>query len=180
MLLDLRAFPRDQDRVERHWPPSAFEPAPEGFRMAGDVDLTFDVRRKGDEYRLSGELQAPLELSCSRCLEPFALSVDGTFDLHYVPQALNTGEEEAEIALDDLTTAFYRDNAIDLGQLVREQCYLALPMKPLCSADCKGLCPVCGTNLNASTCSCDRSWTDPRLAALKALRADDRDPNDTR
>jgi DUF177 domain-containing protein len=177
MLLDLKGIARDQDRVERHWPPSAFEPVPEDFRIAGNVDLTFDVRRKGDEYRLSGELRAPLELACSRCLEPFSLSVDGPFDLHYLPQALNSGEDESEIAEDDLTTAFYREHAIDLGQLVREQCYLALPMKPLCRADCKGLCPVCGTNLNAGACSCDRSWTDPRLAGLKALRSD---PNDTR
>jgi DUF177 domain-containing protein len=45
-------------------------------------------------------------------------------------------------------------------------------MKPLCRADCQGLCPVCGTNLNKGTCSCKREWEDPRLAALKKLKAD--------
>ena len=53
----------------------------------------------------------------------------------------NTGEGEREIEEDDLTTAFYENDEIDLGQLMREQFYLALPMKPLCRDDCQGLCP---------------------------------------
>jgi uncharacterized protein len=53
---------------------------------------------------------------------------------------------------------------------MQEQFYLALPMKPLCVADCKGLCPSCGTNLNKSVCGCQAAWDDPRLAALKALK----------
>jgi uncharacterized protein len=70
---------------------------------------------------------------------------------------------------DDLTTAFYSDDQIDLGELIAEQLQLAMPMKPLCSEGCKGLCAQCGTNLNAGACNCSQEWTDPRLAALKAL-----------
>ena len=62
------------------------------------------------------------------------------------------------------------DVQIDLGHLVMEQLHLALPMKPLCSETCKGLCPQCGTNLNTGSCNCDPRWEDPRLAALKALK----------
>jgi uncharacterized protein len=54
---------------------------------------------------------------------------------------------------------------------MREQFYLALPMKPLCSEACHGLCPVCGTNLNRGTCDCKRDWDDPRLAPLRELRS---------
>ena len=54
-----------------------------------------------------------------------------------------------------------------------EQFLLALPMKPLCSEGCKGLCTICGTNLNRGACDCKREWEDPRLAALKVLRKDD-------
>jgi uncharacterized protein len=53
---------------------------------------------------------------------------------------------------------------------MREQFYLALPMKPLCSEGCKGLCAMCGTNLNKGSCDCKREWEDPRLAALKELK----------
>jgi uncharacterized protein len=55
---------------------------------------------------------------------------------------------------------------------MREQFYLALPMKPLCRDDCQGLCPTCGINWNKGTCDCTNQWEDPRLAALKALRRD--------
>jgi uncharacterized protein len=52
---------------------------------------------------------------------------------------------------------------------MREQFYLALPMKPLCRADCQGLCPICGRNRNRETCACSTDWVDPRLAVLKTL-----------
>jgi uncharacterized protein len=69
-----------------------------------------------------------------------------------------------------MAAAFYVNDEIDLGQLMLEQFYLSLPMKPLHSDDCKGLCPVCGTNWNRATCDCKTQWEDPRLAALKALK----------
>ena len=64
---------------------------------------------------------------------------------------------------------FYRDEQIDLNELLREQFYLALPMKPLCSEGCKGICPQCGTNRNAANCDCSPQWEDPRMAGLKTL-----------
>jgi uncharacterized protein len=85
-----------------------------------------------------------------------------------VPQVLNRGEGEREIEEDDLATAYFRDDLIDLGQLMREQFVLALPMKPLCLETCKGLCPQCGVNLNQVTCMCTRRWEDPRLSGLRA------------
>ena len=108
-----------------------------------------------------------LELACSRCLEPFELPVDASFDVRYLPQSENTGDER-EVEEDDLSDAFYRDEQIDLGQLMEEQFYLALPMKPLCREDCKGLCASCGTNLNEATCDCQVRWEDPRLAGLES------------
>ena len=55
---------------------------------------------------------------------------------------------------------------------MREQFYLSLPMKPLCREDCQGLCPACGTNLNRGLCTCKRDWDDPRMAALRNLKAE--------
>jgi uncharacterized protein len=70
-----------------------------------------------------------------------------------------------------LTTAFYENDEIDLGHLMREQFTLSLPMKPLCRDDCRGLCPVCGVNWNKGSCDCKRDWEDPRLEALRNLKA---------
>ena len=69
----------------------------------------------------------------------------------------------------NLETSYYRNDAIDLNELLREQFYLALPMKPLCGEACRGLCAQCGTNLNAGTCDCQPVWDDPRLSVLKGL-----------
>ena len=98
------------------------------------------------------------------------MPVAADFDLWYVPRVENAGEGEREVEEDDLATAFYADDQIDLGQLITEQFQLALPMKPLCDKACKGLCPQCGTNLNTGSCDCRQEWIDPRLEVLKKLK----------
>lgn len=143
--------------------------APDDYVIADGVSLSLHVRKDGETCRVAGRVQGVLRLECSRCLEPFDVPSALTVDLLYLPHRANSGETEAEITEDDLSTAFYRDEQIDLAQMVREQFQLALPMKPLCREDCRGLCPVCGANLNEHRCSCETRWHDPRLAALEGL-----------
>jgi len=170
LLLDLSQMRGVRDRVDRTFDPLAL-PAGENdaFRMSSPVRLAFDIFKDGPQFRLVGQVQSALALSCCRCLDETALPVDLSFDLLYLPHSQNGGEGEVEVEDDDLTTAYYRDEQIDLGQLVLEQLYLAIPMKPLCRESCRGLCPECGTNLNAGTCSCVRERVDPRLEGLRGL-----------
>jgi uncharacterized protein len=119
---------------------------------------------------LVGSARTELELSCGRCLEPFRMPFEGAIDVRYLPASELSKEEEREVAEDDLDTSYYRDDQIDVNELLREQFYLALPMKPLCRDDCAGLCSQCGTNLNTGTCRCAPQWEDPRLAPLKGLK----------
>ena len=172
LSLNLARIRTAQERFECDYEPGAFPGTGEGFRVVAPVRLAFDIHKDKDQFRLVGGVQAKLELTCGRCLEPFTLPVDAPFDLRYHPHALNTGEGEREVEEDDLTTAFYTDEAIDLGQLMAEQFYLALPMKPLCSEACQGLCPICGTNRNRAACLCRSGWEDPRFAGLRELKAD--------
>jgi uncharacterized protein len=169
MLFELSQVRGAHERFQRAYDPTAFGPANEDYRLAGPVTLAFDIYKNNREFRLAGRLQATLELSCGRCLEAFTVNVDNGFDLMYLPHTENVGEGEIEIEEDDLETAYYRDEVIDLGQMTREQFYLALPMKPLCSEACRGLCPECGTNLNQATCQCVHTWMDPKLEGLRAL-----------
>jgi uncharacterized protein len=170
MLLDLNKLRGSCEHVVRTFDPSAFDPQDEDYRVAAPVELSMDVEKAGGEaFRVSGRVTTRLELVCSRCVEPFDVPVDTTFELRYVPQAENAGEGEREIAEDDLTTAYYREGILDVSDLLREQFQLALPMKPLCTEDCRGLCPECGATLNKTTCSCAPKWEDPRLAPLRAL-----------
>jgi uncharacterized protein len=142
----------------------------DAYRIVAPVALEFDVHKDQDRFRLVGSAVTQLELSCSRCLEPFRLPVNAAFDLRYLPASEMSHDEEREIEEEDLETSYYRDDQIDLNELLREQFYLVLPMKPLCDDDCKGLCPQCGTNRNTGTCECDTGWEDPRLAPLKELK----------
>lgn len=172
MLLDLNKLQGSREHVERTLPVSAFEPQDPDYVVAEPVALVMDVAKAGDDaFAVVGRATTRLELPCSRCLESFSLPVDAAFELRYVPQPEASREDEAEreIAEDDLITAFYRDGMLDVLELLREQFQLALPMKPLCSEGCHGLCPQCGTNLNRSSCACRPAWEDPRLAPLKSL-----------
>jgi uncharacterized protein len=170
MLLELSKIQSPRERFDYTWPPSALDTTNDEFDLAEPIVLHLEVQKAGeDKFRLVGRVTTTLEVPCSRCAEPFRIPVDAPFDLSYLPQAENAGEGEREIQDDDLSTSFYRGKAIDLSELLREQFYLALPMKPLCSEDCQGLCPTCGTNLNRGACECRSTWEDPRLAGLKAL-----------
>jgi uncharacterized protein len=170
MLLDLTRLKGAREHIERTVEPSAFDPQDAEYRVVAPVELALDIQRQGaDAYAVSGRVATRLEMACSRCLEPFAVPVDASFELRYVPAAENTGEGELEVEEEDLTTAYYREGMLDLIELMSEQFVLALPMKPLCEEACRGLCPQCGTNRNKAQCDCAVSWEDPRLAQLKSL-----------
>jgi uncharacterized protein len=171
MLLDLSKIRTSHEHYERVFQPSAFA-ADQDYTIAAPVSLAFDIHKDKDRYRLVGRVQTRLELPCSRCLEGFQWTVDEPFELTYEPRSAAQQDAEREIADEDFSTALYDNDAIDLEQLMKERFEMSLPMKPLCREDCKGLCSVCGTNLNRGTCDCRAEWDDPRFAALKKLRAE--------
>jgi uncharacterized protein len=182
MQFDLRQLGRQKggslrdQHVDRTFEPSEFEASvgqDEEYKVAAPVHLEMDVHKDGEAYRVTGRVATRLQLECGRCLEPFEIPVDSAFELRYVPHVEPSGDgkigEEREVTEDDLTTAFYREDSIDLAELMHEQFVLALPMKPLHDAACKGLCVHCGANRNKETCACAPERTDPRLAVLKNL-----------
>jgi uncharacterized protein len=166
MTLDLTSIRQPETPVATTSPPAAFG-ADEGFRLLEPARLTGVLHKDKDRYRLVGRFSARLEVPCSRCLEPYEVPADAAIDLRYLPRDLaGSPDEDADR---DPSTTFYADDRIDLDELVREQCYLVLPMKPLCRDACQGLCPTCGANLNLERCDCQPRWADPRLAGLQAL-----------
>jgi uncharacterized protein len=173
MFIDLEQIPPEGRGVEACLEAGRLAFETNEFRLKGPVLLTGRIEPiENDAYRLRGRLQATLELDCVRCLEPWELRLGEDFDLVYLPQSANVGpedEEERELTDEDMAVAFYRAQQIDLRLMIWEQLNLALPMKPLCKEDCRGLCPQCGTNRNVASCQCAPENLDPRLSVLKSL-----------
>lgn len=170
LSLNLAKIRTPDERVEREYQPEALQADPDVYRIVAPVALRFDVHKDKDKFHLVGRVLTTVEVACSRCLEPYQIPVDAPFDLRYEPRGSEADGGEHEIASGDFDSALYDNDEIDLGQLLQEQIVLTLPMKPLCTEGCRGLCSSCGTNLNNAACDCSTRWEDPRLAALQALK----------
>jgi uncharacterized protein len=128
----------------------------DSFRLEGGGRLVCRVEKgDSDSVHVRGRLACRLGVECSRCLEPFSYPLAQELDLFYLPRFAGLdSEEDAELSDRELVVAYYDAARIDLGEMLREQLLLTLPMKRLCSESCAGLCPVCGTNRNLAACRC--------------------------
>ena len=170
MQLDLTRYRQPLAQFAHTFQPQDVGEEGDAYEIVAPVELEFEIHKDKDKFRLVGRVRTQLELPCSRCLEPFRFPIDAAFDQRYLPASAAATDAEREVEEDDPETSYYSEDKIDLNELVREQFYLVLPMKPLCTEDCRGLCAQCGTNLNSGTCDCAPSWEDPRLGALKQLK----------
>src|SRR5438477_5957445 len=141
----------------------------ESGRLAGRVE-----RGEEETVHFRGRLQARLKMHCGRCLEEFVHPVEEDLDLFFMPRAPepedDEEEEDVELSDRDMVVAYYEESRIDLGEMVREQMLLALPLRRLCRAECRGLCPSCGVNRNTASCECHPAESvDERLAPLRKL-----------
>lgn len=138
------------------------------LRPGGNLDGRVE-RGEDRSVHVRGRLRATLGLDCGRCLEPYEQPVDQELDLFYLPhreQDPDEAEDEVELSDRDVVVAYYRGERLDLGEVLREQLFLSLPMRPLCREECRGLCPTCGRNRNVPGCECGPELADPRLAVL--------------
>lgn len=132
------------------------------------IELTIVNVKRG--YRVSGKLSGSYRLDCDRCLEKFQANLrtelEGLFLLEQAAkaQALEEEEEEATMIAGD---------QLDLSVTIMEAISLQVPLKMLCSPNCRGLCPACGTNLNSNPCDCQTESLDPRLATLLKWKQDE-------
>lgn len=139
---------------------------------AGGVEFTEPIRvelsatKTGDELIFQGTVVAKADLECARCLENFEATISSRlqFVIHLIELNQPQDTDDDDFIVLPKTTQEY-----DIGQRVREAILLELPLKPLCSDTCLGLCPMCGTNLNESECDCRPDKTDERWESLRHL-----------
>jgi uncharacterized protein len=141
----------------------------EGLLGLEDVRVELDIQQSGEEFFCQGKVMSLVRMECSRCLGAFERELNNQTD--FIISDRESCEARAKEAIDDEDYVFFEgsDLAVDLSDIVRQTILLAISMKPLCSDDCRGLCPVCGANLNVTACGCRTEKTDTRWDALKKL-----------
>lgn len=137
------------------------------FRQVAPLNIEAVADLLGDEIHIRGHFATRLEATCDRCLGPVDMPVSREFDLFYRPVRSIAREEEVEIPRDELEIGFYSGDGIELADVATEQVILSVPMKRVCEADCRGLCPICGANLNVEQCNCPPPRDESPFASLK-------------
>lgn len=168
MFLDLNKIGPEGLRFERNVPLTDLEGPGGGRVVVAASRLVGAVTKAARGFDFEARLDATVEVACCRCLEPVRIRIDTDVVLVLVP---TTGETPSGEGDDEEATRFdCPEGRVDLAHLVEEQIDLALPLKPVCGEECRGLCPRCGTNRNVTACGCTTEETDPRLEPLRKLR----------
>lgn len=136
------------------------------------IEFVKPIKYDGEIYKVDDDKFVHVDITfaykelCGRCLEPFVREDKTTLTGQLARQSDSIDDEQEEVV-------YYSDEKLDLTEDIINMIVLTLPMKPLCSEECKGICPHCGTNLNKGKCNCVVDDIDPRFAILKDLHLDD-------
>jgi uncharacterized protein len=140
-----------------------------------DVELaepargSFTVTNTGHLLVLRGQMTAVVNLQCGRCCEPLALKLEVPLGDEFSARSAAGSVDEQTIDIEEPERAAFADNILDLTELVRQNILINLPLQPLCREDCPGICPRCGSNLNAGPCACPSEGAQGPLSGLRQL-----------
>jgi uncharacterized protein len=131
--------------------------ATDGFEFNDAVNFIGTLAKIGGIIKLQGKLKTTYAVKCYRCLK----DISGNLDINVKENFVNSeNNSDSEIYT-------YVGNNLEINTALRDNIILNLPMKQVCSEDCKGLCPNCGTDLNVGTCECKGNDINPKMEALK-------------
>jgi uncharacterized protein len=147
------------------------DPAVRELDIKEPVVGSFNIKKMGQQLLVCGKVVGVVKLRCGRCLRDFDLNVQENVNIELRPVFdLERSGHEVELVADDLDVDFFKGDALDLGHIVAEQVALLVPMKPLCSEGCAGICSKCGANRNETPCECFSEETDDRWGVLLQLK----------
>lgn len=137
----------------------------ESFPVVQAAPVSLKIVNIGNKkLQITGDTRIVVRIPCSRCLE----DVDVGMELHFDKEAdMRLSTEDRIRALDE--QVYIEGCNLDVDKLVYSELLVNWPSKVLCREDCKGICSICGTNLNQSTCSCREERLDPRMAKFQEI-----------
>jgi uncharacterized protein len=142
------------------------------FDFEGPLQSEARIRKAGQMVLIEGKIQTSLRLQCVRCLKEFSHPLSSTFEATLQSMKEASFAEEAELDKKDVELGFFETEEIQLSEIACEQVFLEIPYQPLCHEGCKGLCPMCGKNLNLSSCGCVKEQFGSGFSVLEKLKLD--------
>lgn len=165
LLVDVSKIRKNTDEKINFKQEESFEPVESRtnrIEFASPVKFDLVIESADEDVLVKGHLKVELKLICGRCAKPFVSKLElETKEIFYRSSHIRDEDESEEFMVED--------EKIDVGRLAEQSLILSLPMKIVCSDDCKGLCANCGINLNEGDCGCKTEHLDPRLSKLKDL-----------
>jgi uncharacterized protein len=147
--------------------PSSIDLLEEGIGFEGSIHVHLSVSKQQEMVFVRGQARTHLLLECGLCLKKFTSPLNLGIHAEYLPSQSLPAQEEHELQPEEMDVVFYSGDTIQFGDLIREQIILAIPMHPLCTPNCQGLCPRCGQDRNKEVCQCQEKDADPRFSVLK-------------
>ena len=145
------------------------DPAPLRELRLVEADLLLTV--EGGDLWVEGSFEALGEGDCSRCSDPVTLRFGKAFHTILTPKDRDrVGAASVELHEEDLDVGYYDGTGIETNDILWEQVALELPLRVVCSEECRGVCPVCGKNRNLETCSCVAGEAKGPFDILKNLK----------
>ena len=169
VTIDLRGFPEGAHPWSLGAPGTVLLFEGGAHRVFRDFRVEGTLQRSGLVFRLRGTLTGTLETECDRCLSRFGRPVETDLEVRAVLGEGEIPQEEAGGGEEEVPIYLTAQPALDLSDAIREAVLLEIPIKNVCTEDCRGLCLQCGANLNLESCNCDRTPQDQRWSALREL-----------
>ena len=135
-----------------------------GVRFLKPVSVEGKFLNVAGSLEFSGTVKAELSFLCDRCGEWFDMPLEFEFS-EILKKELDNREEGDE----NPDVIFYEGSNVDIDPIIYNNLFMNFPSKRLCSENCKGLCSVCGANLNEGECGCKEEVTDPRFDILDSF-----------
>jgi uncharacterized protein len=169
MILDLRQFEDFPARVVLEAGRGTIPAYRDDVIEVESVTLNVSIQKAGEEYFCQADMNAVVRIECARCLNEFSADLSAQTD--FIVSSEAQLDSRRDDVYDDEDYVFLRgtDLRADITHIVNQTLVLATSMKPVCSEDCKGLCPTCGANRNVVSCECSRKRIDDRWAGLADL-----------